>query len=161
MAEGGGLDHDDGVMAFCVDAYMGYVRGLALSIEDIEDEVSQHEQSLSLMGVDYSRGGSAGAKADKLPDGVAKLLELRERLSAEHARCANDLAYARALCRGSEDMRAVWLHKVERASYAEVGRILGCSAMTARRRVAAGERMVYATMPEEWRRYAIPNAMPQ
>ena len=102
-----------------------------------------------------------GAKADKLPDGVAKLLELRERLSAEHARCANDLAYARALCRGNEDMRAVWLHKVERAPYAEIGRILGCSAMTARRRVAAGERMVYATMPEEWRRYAIPNAMPQ
>ena len=64
MAEGGGLDHDDEVMAFCVDAYMGYVRGLALSIEDVEDEVSQHEQSLSLMGVDYSRGGSAGAKAD-------------------------------------------------------------------------------------------------
>ena len=109
------MDHDEEVMAFCVDAYMGYVRGLALSIEDVEDEVSQHEQSLSLMGVDYSRGGSAGAKADKLPDGVAKLLELRERLSAEHARCANDLAYARALCRGNEDMRAVWLHKVERA----------------------------------------------
>ena len=92
---------------------------------------------------------------------MAKLLELRERLSAEHARCANDLAYARALCRGSEDVRAVWLHKVERATYSEIGRILGCSAMTARRRVAAGERMVYATMPEEWRRYAIPNAMPQ
>ena len=46
-------------------------------------------------------------------------------------------------------------------TYSEIGRILGCSAMTARRRVAAGERMVYATMPEEWRRYAIPNAMPQ
>ena len=36
----------------------------------MEAEVAEHEQSLALMGVDYSRAPGSGPSRDKLPDGA-------------------------------------------------------------------------------------------
>lgn len=155
------MEHADEVMTLCVDAYMCHVRGMRVAIEDMEMEIADHEQSLALMGVDYSRSGGGKPTSDKLPDGIAKLLALRDRLAEQHARCSMEIAYARQLCRGNEDLRALWMHEVDRSTYSEVGRVLGCSAMTARRRVGQGRRLMYMMMPEQWRRDAIPNAMPR
>lgn len=154
------MAHDYDVMAFCADAYLRYVRSLARAIADIEQEVEEHEHSLALMGVDYAQGGGGGASADRLPDGVIRLMELRELLGAEHARCTADLAHARTLCRADECRRALWLSKVEGMTYAEVGREMGYSKRTAARMVERGKVSLYYAMPEEWRRYAIPNALP-
>ena len=156
------LTHDYEVMAFCADAYLRYVRSLKSAMEDIEREVEEHARGIELAGFDPARcGGGRGASADKLPDGVIRLIELRERLSEEHARCAGDLAHARDLCRFDEDRRALWLSRVERLPYSEIARRMGCSKRTVRRMVAHGLASLYGLMPEEWRRYAVPNALPE
>ncbi len=153
------MHHDREVMAHCVGAYMAHVRSLRAAIEDIEQEIKEKESSLTLMGVDYSSMTSAkGASADKLPDGVMALLDLRGKLADEHAQASRDIAYARALCRGNEDLRVLWLNRVERLTYAEIaGRTLQ-GQRTVRRRADHAVVLMYYLMPEEWRRDPIPNA---
>ncbi len=153
------LHHDKEVMAHCVNAYMSHIRDLRAAIEDIEEEIREKESSLTLMGVDYSgMQGAPQSSADKLPDGVIGLLDLRERLADEHAAAALDIAYARALCRGSEDLRVLWLSKVERLTYAEIAARTLQGQRTVRRRADHGVSLMYYLMPEEWRRDPIPNA---
>lgn len=156
------MTHDYEVMAFCTDAYLRYVRSLKSAMEDIEREVEEHARSIELAGFDPARSGCGLAPyADRLPDGVVRLVELRERLADEHARCASDLALARDLCRFDEGRRALWLSRVERVPYSEIARRTGCSRRTVRRMAERGKVSLYYLMPEEWRRYAVPNALPE
>ena len=154
------MHHDYEVMAYTVGLYTHYIRSLRRAVSDMELEVAEHEQSLALMGVDYSKGAGSGPSRDKLPDGVIRLVQMRERLIDEHGRCDSDTAHARKLCRGNDDRWAVWLHKVEGMTYAEVGRQLFVSKATARRMVERGTVSLYYVMPEEWRR-EMPNALPE
>ena len=94
------MHHDYEVMAYTVGLYTHYIRSLRRAVSDMELEVAEHEQSLALMGVDYSKGAGSGPSRDKLPYGVIRLVQMRERLIAEHARCDADAAHARALRRG-------------------------------------------------------------
>ena len=139
------MHHDYEVMAYTVGLYTHYIRSLRRAVSDMEAEVAEHEQSPS---------------RDKLPDGVIRLVQMRERLIDEHGRCDADTAHARKLCRGNDDRWAVWLHKVEGMTYAEVGRQLFVSKATARRMVERGTVSLYYVMPEEWRR-EMPNALPE
>ena len=41
-------------MAYTVGLYTHYIRSLRRAVADMEAEVAEHEQSLALMGVDYS-----------------------------------------------------------------------------------------------------------
>ena len=91
----GGLHHDYEVMAYTVGLYTHYIRSLRRAVADMEAEVAEHEQSLALMGVDYSKGAGSGPSRDKLPDGVISLVKMRERLIDEHGRCDADAAHAR------------------------------------------------------------------
>lgn len=153
------MHHDREVMAHCVYAYMSHIRSLRAGIEDIEEEIREKESSLTLMGVDYSGlQGSSAASADKLPDGVIGLLDLRERLSDEHAAASRDIAYARALCRGSEDLRVLWMSRVERLTYAEIATRTLQGQRTVRRYAERAVPLMYYLMPEEWRRDPVPNA---
>lgn len=90
-------------MAYTVGLYTHYIRSLRRAVSDMEAEVAEHEQSLALMGVDYSKGAGSGPSRDKLPDGVIRLVQMRERLIDEHGRCDADTAHARKLCRGNDD----------------------------------------------------------
>ena len=74
------MHHDYEVMAYTVGLYTHYIRSLRRAVSDMELEVAEHEQSLALMGVDYSKGAGSGPSRDKLPDGVIRLVQMRERL---------------------------------------------------------------------------------
>ena len=39
-----GLSHDYEVVAFCVDAYLRYIRSLAAAMDDIAEEIAQAER---------------------------------------------------------------------------------------------------------------------
>ena len=156
------LAHDFEIMAFCTDAYLRYIHSLDRALHDMECELEEHTHSLELMGIDYSKGASSGVSSDsKIPDGVARLFEIRERLQTEYARCSSDLAQARALCRCDESRYALWMSRVEGMPYANIARKMGYSKRTIRRMVDRGKVSLYYMMPEEWRRYSIPNALPE
>ena len=160
--EEGRLAHDYEVVAFCVDAYLRYIRSLTAAMDDIAGEIAESESRLALMGVSYEgRQAAVSPSADKLPEGVIRLMELRERLADEVAADAADVSRARALCRESPERRALWMQKVDGMTYAQIAAAAHVGARTARRMVERGKWSLYFAMPEEWRRYSVPNALPE
>lgn len=155
------MEHSFDVMKICVTEYVRYVASLDASMRAIEADIACQNARLDLMGVSLGERGGA-ANRDALPDGVIKLMELREKWSEEYAQLADDLERARELCEPLHaNRRAVWLHFAERMTWAEVGRAIGYSERNAKRIAETGIRELYALMPEEWRRDPIPNAAPQ
>ncbi len=154
------MEHAAEVIAICTDEYLRYIRALRYALKDLEQEIEDMEQTLILSGVKYSDMGGGGYVTDKVGDGVAKLLEMREKLAAEQVAHADELAHARNLCRFSEPRQALWLSRVERKSYKQIAAQLGYSVMTIRRMIPRGRRELYSVMPEQFRRQTIPNAIP-
>ena len=153
------MAHDFEVVSFCVDAYLRHIRSLGAAMDDLAAEIAEHESRLALMGVSYEgRQDSCSPTADKLPDGVIRLIDLRARLADEVAADMADVERARALCREDENRRALWMQKVDGMTYAQIANAMCVSVRTAKRIVERGKWSLYFSMPEEWRRDPIPNA---
>lgn len=154
------MGHDYEVMKHCVNDYLTYVRSLGDTMRAIEADIAYQNARLNLMGVSYEACGGGSPNKDALPDGVAKLMELREKWSDEYAHCADDLEFARDLCKPSSVGRwIVWLRIVERETWESVGKRVGYSRTQAIHHASRGMTEIYYAMPEEWRRDPIPNAM--
>ncbi len=155
------MQHSAEVIDLCVEEYLRYIRSLRYALQDIEREIEELEQTLTLTGVSYSDASSKTHNShDRLGDGVVKLLELKDKLTGEQAAHADELSHARNICRFSEPRQAVWLSRVERLTYAQIAKQLGYSTRTIRRMIIRGRREIYSVMPEYWRRYTIPDATP-
>lgn len=152
------MGHDYEVIKYCVSDYMRYVRSLDATMRAIEGDIAYQNARLNLMGVSLDGCGGSVNK-DALPDGVIKLMELREKWSDEYAHCADDLERARELCKPCNlNRRILWLHLVDRMTWDAAGREVGYSGVQARRLAERGIIELYYAMPEEWRRDPIPNA---
>lgn len=155
------MGRDFEVMRICVREYLRAVSRMRMRLSMIEGEVAAIQARLSLMGVDYTRGGGSGPNRDKLPDGVAMLEEARDMWAGEYARCREDMERARLICSPDRpECHALWLHEVERRTWAACARLLHVSERTARSMAERGTACVYAEMPEQWRRDPVPNAAP-
>lgn len=153
--------HSYETMKICVDAYLGYVRGVDATLAAIAEDIARIEARLELMGASFETA-SAGGGRDALPDGIARAAELRDEWAGEMARHADELAEAKRLCRPvHECRRALWLHAVERLTWDATARAMGYSSAQTRRLAEVGVRELYALMPERWRREPIPNAAPR
>lgn len=155
--------HDYETMKICVDAYLGYVRGVDSTLAAIAEDIARLEARLELMGASFEAAGApSGGMRDALPEGVARAAELRDEWAGEMARHADELAEAKRLCRPvHECRRALWLHSVERLTWDATARAMGYSSAQVRRLAEVGVRELYALMPERWRREPIPNAAPR
>ncbi|MEF9876168.1 MAG: hypothetical protein RR842_08195 [Gordonibacter sp.] len=152
------MTHDREVMRYCVNDYLLYVRSLDATMRAIEGDIAYQNARLHLLGVSYDGGGGAANK-DALPDGVVKLMELRDKWSEEYTHCAEDLEFARVLCKPAHVSRwIVWLHTVDRLTWEGVSRRVGYSRRQTIHFAEAGTREIYYAMPELWRRDPIPNA---
>ncbi|MEF2593314.1 MAG: hypothetical protein U0M51_02055 [Eggerthellaceae bacterium] len=154
-------EHDFETMRHCAYAYLRHIRAAIGEIDEIEGQMAKQQASLALMGISYDTSGG-GCSADRIPDGVAKAFELRERWSEAYARLAGDIEHARELCSSEhKSRRMLWLHVVEGRTWQQVSAAMGYSTRHAIRMAENGAVALYYAMPEEWRRYSIPNAMPQ
>lgn len=153
-------EHDFETMRHCAYAYLRHVRASMGEISAIESEMAKQQASLALMGISYDVG-KGSVSADRIPDGVAKAMELRERWSEAYARLANDIEHARRLCSSDHpSRRMLWLHLVEGKTWQQVSAATGYSTRHVIRMADNGTVGLYYAMPEEWRRYSIPNAAP-
>lgn len=157
------MEHDFEVMKICVYDYLHYVRSLEASLLAIGEDIERQQARIELGAVRYGRiGGRSALDVDKVPDGVARLMELRDKWSAEFARYADYLTSAKAVCRPIYENRYIlWLHRVEGLKWDAVARRIGASTQTCRRAERMGVQELYTLMPEEFRRDAIPNAAPR
>lgn len=158
--EGGALSYDFEIVKYCVTDYLSYIRSTEATMRAIESDIAYQNARLNLMGISYEGCGGGSSNKDALPDGVAKLMELREKWSDEYAHCADDLEQARELCKPSNvDRWIVWLHIAERETWDSVGKTVGYSRTQTIHHASRGMMEIYYAMPEEWRRDPIPNAM--
>lgn len=154
-------EHDFETMRHCAYAYLRHIRAAIGEIDEIERQMAKQQASLALMGITYDVGRGSSS-ADKIPDGIAKVFELRDRWSEAYARLAGDIEHARALCSSEHtSRRMLWLHVVEGRTWQQVSASMGYSTRHAIRMAENGTVGLYYAMPEEWRRYSIPNAAPQ
>lgn len=155
------MSHAYDVQKHCVEEYLRYVRSLEASMEAIESDIARQNARLDLMGIPYGAVPSAPSP-DALPDGIARLCELRERWSEEYCAYSGDLERARELCRPVHENRNIlWKYYIEGQTWDGIARKKVYSERQVRRNAASGVTELYYLMPEEWRRYSIPNAAPQ
>lgn len=154
-------EHSFETMRYCAYAYLRHIRAAIGEIDDIECQMAKQQASLALMGVSYDVGGGC-ASVDRMPDGLAKAFELREKWSEAYARLAGDIEQARMLCSSEfPSRRMLWLHLVEGKTWQQVSGMMGYSVRHVIRMADNGTVGLYYAMPEEWRRDPVPNAAPQ
>lgn len=153
-------EHDFETMRHCVYAYLRHVRGSIGEISAIEEQMARQQASLALMGTTYDFGRGA-ASADKIPDGVAKAFELRDRWSEAYSRLADGIEEARGICSDEyAERRILWMRIVDGMSWRQISSKMHYSTKHLQRKADNGVVSVYYAMPEEWRRDPIPNAAP-
>lgn len=153
-------EHNFETMRHCVYAYLRHVRGAIGEISAIEEQMAKQQASLALMGMSYDVGHGS-AYADKIPDGVAKAFELRDKWSEAYARLADGIELARTICSDEyPGRRILWMKVVDGMSWRQISSKMHYSTKHLQRKADNGIVSVYYAMPEEWRRDPIPNAAP-
>lgn len=158
----GMTEHDLDVMRFCVKSYLSHMRLIKDDIREIEIRIREIKDRLGVMAVDYSKDAvSTSSDGDRIGEAIAHIEELQEELSVRIINYQNLLADAQDMCQPHYVGRyAMWLHEVEQREWEYVGRIIGYSERQTRTIAEGGLREIYELMPEEYRRYSIPNALP-
>ena len=152
--------HDFETMKLCSEEYLRYIRSAMREIESINDDIAEQQATIELAGISYGEGRSA-VSADRIPDAIAKAMELCDKRSEAYARFADDIDEAKALCSSKYPSRhAMWLRFVEGKSWREISSAMGYSTRHVQRMADNGVAAIYYAMPERWRRDPIPNAAP-
>lgn len=163
------MSHDYETMKHCVEEYLRYVASIPKTLEFIDGEITYTESRLTLCGYSYDEARGGSSTGDQLPEGVIKLMELRDRRDTEHAHFADDFAHAEDMCLPIHPNRhVVWLHyigpdgpKRKGRPWTDGSKTFGCCERQAREMGHQGIIELYHLMPERWRRDTIPNAMPK
>ena len=155
------MQHDYEVMKHCVVSYLKAIRAKNAEIEELDARITKIESSLRPKGIDFDKVGKSSPTDETMPHGIASLIELRQRWNDVVAASKDDMSRAYDICRPEHPNRwVIWLHIVEGRSWELVGRKMGYSADHVRRLARLGYAEIYEEMPEEYRRYTIPNAVP-
>jgi len=150
--------HDINVVRMCVAAYLEHIRQLDESRRALEENMERLESSLSLGAIRYT-DAPAGGSGDRLGDGVARLLELREQWGSVVLDASKEYGEAMAYCFQTVPRRFCWMHWVEGASWTALAARTSYHPKSCMRIAREGLMDIYNWMPEEWRR-ALPSAQP-
>lgn len=154
--------HDIHTKRICVQAYLTYISTIDEQIRELEIRIRDIRQRLDLMGVSFDGDSVTTTGGDRIADTVARIIDSEQewcdRINLYH----DEIQRVRDWCMPCHVGRwAMWLYTVERRSWAYVARIIGYSVRHTKRLADKGACELYELIPEQWRRDAIPNAMPQ
>ena len=156
------MQHDYEVMRYLALNYLRDIKHKQLLVEQAHEQIAKQESALTLQGIDYSRKAqvtTSTGNTNPQEQSIMQLLELRQRAIDTQAHNSQDIETARNICTSCTDIYVLWLKYVEGHSFAEVGRMVGYSLRSVKRRAHDGIIQLYYEMPEQYR-LAIPNAMP-
>lgn len=155
-----GRGPDAFVARACVTSYLRRVRAMDDEIRETEERIRAARERLEAVGA-AGGGPGSGARGDRIGDGVARVMELEREWSERVSANLAEIAAAQDMCSPRHPGRwAMWMHVVERRTWAGVGAAMGYSAVQARRIADAGARELYRLIPEQYRRDEFPNAAP-
>lgn len=154
------MEHSPDVKVYCAKEYLNYIRSLERRIRLLDEEIVHQRALLELSGVDYSEGVSGSPSKSQLEAGVIKLQgmiseycnelsEYVEQQKIAHSVLNQLTPKYRDVLKSYYVIGKTWEQICVDMSYSWQG------MMSLRRRAL---QEVYDYMPEEWRRYSIPNA---
>lgn len=153
--------HDPAVMRYCVRSYLQDIRCRHLTARALEEEIMDLRYRLE--GLSSPMAGVKGGNtspSSKMALGLAALEQLESEWATMVANDAGVISDALMICRQTDERWACWLHWVSRLTWAQVAKTIGYSeSHTKTDIVDAGIEQIYGDMPEEYRRYTIPNAL--
>lgn len=152
--------HSEDVMRLCVEAWLRDVRDKREAVSMAMERVKMAEGSASGLRSPSASCGGSGFAADQTADNVAALVDAKDSLASMLANEQAEVDTAFGICRKRIGGRALWMHYVLRKPWADVAAGLGYSRSRITEIAASYIPKLYRDIPEAWRRYSIPNALP-
>lgn len=149
------------VRIICATAYLEYLRGLNQRITTLKESIERQRSMLEPRSLALTERVAKSSEHDSMEEGVIRLHELIEAYCIELAEYVEQQRIAhKALNSLSKAEYGISLtrHYLFGQTWQETADAIGYSfrgLMTMRKKAIAE---LYDHMPEEWRRYAIPNA---
>ena len=141
-------------MEYHVLAYLVDIAGRVKEIDRIRERIAGIGNGLGVRGIAYSgMPKSPSAYGRAVPDGVARLVEQRERHADALAANADEIDRAWSLCspRISSNRQVLWLKYVQGMPWSKVAAALHVSERHVYRMRVDGITELYGRMPERWR----------
>lgn len=158
------MEHDPNVIRECALAYLAEARRCRESLRWSREELSEAEENMDAVQSSMKIGCEIDAQRfrDKTHEAYSVLVEAREKYVEQILECFSFLAESRSVCDLSDpERRACWVHWVEGKPWAEVAALVGYSVGHIKTNVVPhGLAKIYKRMPEQYRRYTIPDAQP-
>ena len=143
------------VVRYCTEAYIANMKGIYSEIERVNERIETLSEPLK--GVDYSKmlGVSSSCKGERLTD----LIDALESLEQSITSIEQEFNYFTALLDTLEFGAYIWQHYFYGLSWNVIALREQVERMTIWRRMQATLQGLYAIMPEQHRRFTIPNAI--
>ena len=147
------------VKRLLVAGYLDYIAGIDEAVTRLDESIRRTEAALTLGAVRYrDMPGNPNTDPDGIPEGIARLEELKDRWEGDASAMAAEWATMLDFCMQSTPRRICWLHYVDGLTWGRVARKVGYSQQHARRLAWQGINEIYEIVPESFRRSAIPKA---
>lgn len=145
------------VQQICTEAYLKDIQGHLREVRRIDERI---EALTTLDGVDYSRYIGAGKVPntkgnEKMLDAVASVQCFIEAVETSRKVVEDASELVHSVPHGD----VLWLRFVEGERCDILARANGVNRRTINRWITEATRATYAVMPEEYRRYSIPNSI--
>ena len=143
------------VVRHCTEAYIADMKGIYSEIERVNERIETLSEPLK--GVDYSKmlGVSSSCKGERLTD----LIDALESLERSITSIEQEFNYFTALLDTLEFGAYIWQHYFYGLSWNVIALRECINKRTCWARRDATLRALYAIMPEQYRRFTIPNAI--
>lgn len=137
--------------------YITHIAECERSIEAGIEYKKQLEAQLDGVGaVRYDHDGSRAGWTDHLPEAIDKLTEITERLCTNIVAWSEEVAIAHSIFSRYDETAIAWDKWGKKRTWSKVARMHGFSEGGARKCAERGLDIIYAMMPEEYRRSPYP-----
>ncbi len=158
------MEHDPNVIRECALTYLAEAKRCRESLRWSREELNEAEQNMDALQSSMKIGCEIDAKRyrDKTHEAYVILEDARDRFVEHVTECMGFLAESQKVCDLDDLERKVcWMHWVEGRKWCEVANLVGYSAGHIKTKVVPkGLKKIYELMPEQYRRYTIPDAQP-
>ena len=140
------------IQRICVLDYLSYIRNISDTLKQIQERIEQQEAALGMLGISYSDlPKNPNLNTDKIPEGVIRLIELKEEWCGYYYEYSRDYEKAKALCLPAYiERHLLWLHYVDGKSWREVSKEVNYSRDYVQHLARDGITELYQLMPEQF-----------
>jgi hypothetical protein len=152
--------HHSEVMKYCVTSYLKDIKGAQNELERVLERYLK--VSDPLQGIDYSTNlGVDTSCVEHSVDDLINRLDAWQCYIDVLEQVQEKVKHAKTLVRGVKYGEFLWQHYVQGVKWSVIATQQHVDISTMRRRKSKAIHDLYYIMPEEYRRYCIPNATTQ